>query len=85
MREKDYALMFRETLEHALNEHFPKRKCKERSGALMLFAVALVQHELIMAEVRMHLGVLLDRHSISEKEYEGALSFYQKLTGNKDS
>lgn len=32
-------------LEKVLDEYFPKKKCKERGAAMMLFAAAIQLHE----------------------------------------
>lgn len=36
---------FRNLLSIALDKWFPKGKCKERSGALMLYVAAIILHE----------------------------------------
>ena len=71
---------FRVNMEHALDEHFPKRKCKERSSALMVFATSILEHERVMCLVRKHFGQLLDRPEKGSHEHESALDFYKQLT-----
>jgi len=72
---------FRENIEHALNEFFPKNKCNERGAGLLLFSTAVLEHERIMCQVRSHMGHLLGDAKCREcPEYEDALMFYKEIT-----
>ena len=78
MRLKDHG--FRKTLDQGLNAHFPKNKCKERSSALMLFAIALLEHENIVEHVKLHMNHLLAVADDKESQaYREAKEFYLKL------
>jgi hypothetical protein len=79
MNDKNPTDMFRMQMDHAVNVHFPKGKCKERSAGLMLFATSVLQHEEVMCQVRSHLNHLLGADETKGPEYEKAKAFYLKL------
>ena len=80
---KDLEYKHKCALEHALDEHFPKYKCKERSQALMLYASAIMAHEEIMCQVRKHMNVLLG-DTVTKTEYQEALDFYKAITQSRN-
>ena len=82
--QKNLELEHNNALEHAIDEHFPKYKCKERSSALMLYASAILEHERIMCQVRNHLQFLLSNYDgKDELAYENALDFYKAITTSR--
>jgi hypothetical protein len=73
---------YKENLENALDEFFPKGKCKERGNGLMLYATAILQHKRFTAKVREHLAYLLGEcrgRSGNSPRYREANAFYDAI------
>ena len=70
---------FREKMDDALNNYFPKYKSKERSSALMLFSTAILHHEKTMQQVKLHLGYLLRTKQTNDSQYNDAKAFYDEI------
>lgn len=74
---------FRENMERAVDEFFPKYKSAERGAGLMLYASSVLEHERIMCLVRKHMQYLLgevrEKHQ-SEQAFTSAIDFYHAIT-----
>jgi hypothetical protein len=83
MQQLDREAEFRENMERAVDEFFPKGASEHRSGALMLYASSVLEHERIMCLVRKHFAHLLGEtreKSQGNPRYTEALDFYHSIT-----
>lgn len=71
---------FRDAVNHALDKHFPKGQCKERSAGLMVFATAILEYEKTVEQVKLHMSNLLAvAPNREDSDYKEAKDFYLNL------